>query len=473
MAVKLKWTPRVLGDAQRIYRSQTPFAADALPAMLAEIPAGANEYTDETAPAGDLYYRVSAVVGSREAVGDLAHNFTAGAVVPDGPDPMPPVWVARPLTGVINSHQGVIALDNGNFVTIDNNALYLRDAEFKLIASNTQTSVDLGQSGTPGYKLADMYEYDGKLWIMRYDNIEAWDATTLAYSPSDKVAVAPSSGFASHCAGPVVGDMYAIQYVGGAGATFIRQVNLATGATVQDIPLSTGIINAQGITYHFEKFYVTANGNQVYEVEPDGTVNGVIATITGGNTIEGISGRGDSLYILFDGGLDEIVELRRYTTPVPQTSGQTTGNVVVNGDLETGDFSGWIAPDYSLGTVLFGGGVGGKPDSNLARGNIFRMQSFLIPQEAWDQVDAGNATLDLAALTFGSGSGTVTLVTFDADRTQLDQANPTYQSGNWTAWADRSVTGMAVSPGARSFLVAMVSGSSNWYADEISAQLNW
>lgn len=102
MAVKIKWRPRVIADEQRIYRSATPFAKNALPLALAVVDAGASEYHDETAPSGDLYYRVSAVSGAGEAVSDIVQ---VGSVADYTPDPAYRYWrlLADGNQGAINT----------------------------------------------------------------------------------------------------------------------------------------------------------------------------------------------------------------------------------------------------------------------------------------------------------------------------------------------------------------------------------
>lgn len=83
MTVELKWTPRVVADEQKVYRDVVPFAKDALPSPLATIAAGASTYLDTTAPVGDVYYRVSAVLGAQEVVSDIVlAKVEAGGYVP-------------------------------------------------------------------------------------------------------------------------------------------------------------------------------------------------------------------------------------------------------------------------------------------------------------------------------------------------------------------------------------------------------
>lgn len=414
--------------------------------------------------------------------GGLPLNFVDLAGVGDGGGgDMDPIFVARPRTGPISAHQGLHALSDGRFITFDDNAIQMRDSDFNLLFQNTDTDADMGQDDTPGFKLADTFAIeDGgttTVYIQRYDEIHAWTVTVddFVYDATKNVAVdTVGIGYASHTLGPVAGHMYTIQYVEGSGATVIHEIDIATGVTVQNITLSSPIPLAQGIHYQWGKFYVTGNTDQIYEVEANGTNNGVIMTIVDASVIEGISGdQADYLYVLFDGSLDEVMEIKRFTTDVAQTTGQSTGDLISNGDFETGDFTDWVVADGSAGSVIFGGGAGGKPDSNIARGAVFRVQSFYIPQEAWDSVDAGTATLDLGGETFGSGSGLITAVAYDASRDQIAQANDTYTSGNFTAWIDRSNTGFALPVGSRSVLVALASGSGNWYADTVSLNINW
>ncbi|MCV2877620.1 hypothetical protein OE699_02040 [Sedimentimonas flavescens] len=80
MVVRLTWSPRVIADSQRIYRSDAPFTAETLPSPLDTISASASEYIDPTAEAGtDYWYAVAAVSGARIALSEVLAVTAAGS----------------------------------------------------------------------------------------------------------------------------------------------------------------------------------------------------------------------------------------------------------------------------------------------------------------------------------------------------------------------------------------------------------
>lgn len=402
------------------------------------------------------------------------------------PVPMADVWVASIASANPDAHQGLIRLPAplSGWITIDDVDIVRWSVDWVEQVRNGSTDVDMGQSGTPGYKLADGLLYNDHIWIHRYDAWHAWDVTTLVYNAALTVSTAADGGYASHSIGPVAGHAYCIRYDNTVGASYIREFDLATGLVVQDIALSINIFTAQGIHYEFGKFYVTGTESDVYEVETDGTVNGVIATIAN-TVIEGITSLGDSLFILFDGTSgNEVIELARYTTVVAQTTGQTSGDWVVNGDAETGDKTGWASNYNSSVGVINGGGVGAQDDSDLANrsnSDIFQgagveYQFYKIPQEAWDSVDAGTATIDTTSVQFGTQDGLVTTVLYGANRSQLVQTRfptPGYIDPGFGTWEDSGVSGFVVPVGSRSMLVAILLNGTSAFADDIGCVFNW
>lgn len=481
MALKLKWTPRVLGDVQRVYRSQTPFAADALPAMLAEIPANANEFTDETAPAGDVYYRVSVRDGAREAVSRSLHFFgETGAEPPI----IPPTytWVAGQEGPNLNYHQGV-GFDGSHYYLIDSNRLGKFDLAWSQVASNTNPLGDIGITG----KLIDGYVQDGKLWFVRNNKVEAFNTSDLTYSPADSVALSTPFSFSAVSGGPDPDLIYGIRYL--VSETKISIFNRITGAVQPDITLSQGITSAQGITYHLGKFYISANANKVYEVELDGTVNGIVGTFTPGSTIEGMAVKGNQLLVNFDGGIEGLFKLFPVVTNDPNPPAGTFDFPLENTDAETGDTTGWIAvggfgattgpsgaiPSPRDGSYLFWGGVASYS---------YGVQDVAIPYEAWASVDAGTATLDYSWFFAGdpASSGAkdesrVILRFYDDKMANIGLIAPPLDSSP-TAWTERTEAGQAVPAGTRVVRVEIqfkrnAGSQNNAYIDGVSATLNW
>ncbi|MEO1564129.1 MAG: hypothetical protein AAFR98_11895 [Pseudomonadota bacterium] len=408
----------------------------------------------------------------------------------------PTTWVASAASTNIEDHQGVQARTNGEFTTFDDATMTRWTSDWRILAANNTPSFDMGQQADPGFILPDAAEWpDGYIYMHRYDALWRWDAETLVHDASYAVAVTPDGGYASHAPGPVANMMYCVRFEAAPGATYIRQFDLTTGAVVQDIPLSSNIIEAQGITYAFGKFYITGTGNDIYEVETDGTNNGVIVTIPGAEIIEGISNRGDSLYVLFDDGSDsgldgryeEVMRVRRYTSAVTQTTGQTSGNWVQNPTAEQLPDQVFWQTTRQADLSIFrnggagGGGVGAQDDSDLAnrsnsilfQGGAFSQQVYEIPQEAWDSVDAGNATIEASGLAFGSDNVTYSVILYDDRRTELTRTTSGAMSPGFTTWQQWQATGFAVPAGTRSMFFVMQLEDSNAYADDASCVFNW
>lgn len=86
MAIAINWVDRnITVDKFRVYRASTPILDGALPAVLAEVPAGTYSYLDLTAVRNQVYhYRVSAVVGAEET---LSANMPLAYMPYTGPGP--------------------------------------------------------------------------------------------------------------------------------------------------------------------------------------------------------------------------------------------------------------------------------------------------------------------------------------------------------------------------------------------------
>jgi hypothetical protein len=86
MSLTLNWIDRnITVDKFRIYRANSVILDGALPAMLAEVPAGTFTYTDATAVRNQMYhYRVSAVVGTEET---LSSDMALAYMPYTGPGP--------------------------------------------------------------------------------------------------------------------------------------------------------------------------------------------------------------------------------------------------------------------------------------------------------------------------------------------------------------------------------------------------
>ncbi len=159
---------------------------------------------------------------------------------------------------------------------------------------------------------------------------------------------------------------------------------------------------------------------------------------------------------------------------VAQTTGQNSGELIVNGDAETSDTTGWLNHDPVMANI-FSGALGAKPDSRVFQGVAggFMNQSFMFPQAGWNRVDAGLATGDLTWQQVGTSSGSCSMTFYDATMTQLGQAYYVYTAVGFSAWVSRGGTGAAVPAGTRHVLVSIHAGGTNVQFDNISARLNW
>lgn len=72
MSIRLRWSPRVTGDSQSIYRSESIFDADSLPVALVSVDADVSFYEDTTTEQGKTYfYAVSIILGGRSALSEV------------------------------------------------------------------------------------------------------------------------------------------------------------------------------------------------------------------------------------------------------------------------------------------------------------------------------------------------------------------------------------------------------------------
>lgn len=89
MTIKLEWSVRSFGDSQKVYRSESKFEADNLPAVLASIDANVGTHLDVTSVADTVYYyAVETVLGSRTMLSDVVR---VAELESGGPPASPPV----------------------------------------------------------------------------------------------------------------------------------------------------------------------------------------------------------------------------------------------------------------------------------------------------------------------------------------------------------------------------------------------
>lgn len=126
MSVLLNWVPRHNGVTQEIYRSETTFNVDTLPAALTSLADTDNMYVDTTTADGvAYYYAVGAVLGARVALSSVIRVLgdTDVATIP------PPV---PPPAGVLTSYKidpfGDNSLRNGWNFQLSNGGNYVANS---------------------------------------------------------------------------------------------------------------------------------------------------------------------------------------------------------------------------------------------------------------------------------------------------------------------------------------------------------
>lgn len=83
MSVLLEWSPMMIGDSQRVYRSTAIFDADSLPSILATIAADDTRYEDSISIPITYFYAIEAVSGIRTALSSVEEIAHVGAIAAD------------------------------------------------------------------------------------------------------------------------------------------------------------------------------------------------------------------------------------------------------------------------------------------------------------------------------------------------------------------------------------------------------
>ena len=396
-------------------------------------------------------------------------------------EPVPPgfsdatYYVVTTSGPELGAHQGIITRADG-WVLIFNNALRRYDSDWVLQASNTNPMGDISASGD----MIDMFEYDGSLWGVRTnsgttDYINAWNATTLAYEAGKSVpfTAGPSfAGFSAVSDGPVMGYLYGVKE----SATVIEVHDIATGAHVEDISIGGTLSQCNGLQYADGYFYFAERPNDLRRcLATGGGLETVleIGSFTGMDGL-GLTSDGQALDILMDNTWDGVLRVNAIFGDVAQTTGQSSGELIVNGDAETSDMTGWFN-NNNLITNIFSGALGSKPDSRVFRGAAsgYMYQSFIFPQEGWDSVDAGTATGDLTWQQVGTSNASCSMTFFDENFLQLGQAYYSLSAPGFAAWVNRGGTGTAVPVGTRMVLIAVHTSGTNAQVDNIVASVDW
>lgn len=109
--IKLRWTPRVKGAEQRVYRGTTPFDINSTPAILDTLSPEANDYIDTSALEGVIYYYAIGVY-FESGIEILTPTKT---VVPSGTIVEPPVEIGPANVFKFNLSSGSnFSISSGN-----------------------------------------------------------------------------------------------------------------------------------------------------------------------------------------------------------------------------------------------------------------------------------------------------------------------------------------------------------------------
>lgn len=218
-----------------------------------------------------------------------------------------------------NPHQGIAVDVSGNVVTIDTNYLrrYAASNLTTLLASNSNP-VGAVQAATGGATnhICDGAIIGGELWSICnnfpalapiQEHFVVFNLSDLTLNRTYDISGDAGEQISSLCYVPTSGLIYACNYETGSK---IHIFNTA-GIYQSSINLSTTIVNAQGIEYVNGKLYISqeATGNPIWEVELDGTVNGVVYNRPTNGINEGISYDGTSLWVLDGDG--DLVRLEK------------------------------------------------------------------------------------------------------------------------------------------------------------------
>lgn len=487
MSLRLSWVDRNAGNneetAYRIYRNTVAFTAADLPPVLATVAANTEGYLDTAVADNTVYYYMV------EAVRPEGSRFT-GLVTTSTGNPVPVIiydwaqYIESPNTG---DHQGV-ARDDTHYYTIHNTRLAKFDRSWKQLLERANPLSDIpGASGS----MIDGFVKSGVLYVVRNNTIFGWNTSDLTPVSPTGVAITPAFSFSSVSNGPNEDNIYGVVY---SSSNQIIVYNRLTGAFVENITLSQTITGAQGLCYGPSligngdaAFYITAADNKLYHVTTLGAVTEVLS-VSGGTNIEGCVVDGTDVLILWDGSIQGVSRARALPQ-VTQTPSGTVTPTVVNADAETGDTSGWIVrkgqflatggpsgaiPAPNQGSYLFWGGTASESIAD---------QRFFVPAEAVDEIDAGNATVDISWWQAGDPAagtkdqGRIVSRFFDKNGTQIGVVIGPYRSSPET-WAQYSLLAQAVPANTRSYSLEIqmdrqAGTQNNSYFESPEITLNW
>lgn len=228
-------------------------------------------------------------------------------------------WVRKAyydMTG--NPHQGIAVDTTGTAVTIDTN--YLRrhtTSDFVTVLASNADPVGAIKTATGNANLNHLSDgciIAGELWVPcnKYPVVGAKDEYLAVFNLSDLTlnrwynVSAIDRHIASICYNPGDGLIYACDYTNGASLITFDTSGVHQG----NISLSTSLSLLQGIEKVGDKLYLSReeSTNPVYEVEFDGTVNGIVFSNPQAGANEGISYDGTFLYHMDGDGDLSVLE---------------------------------------------------------------------------------------------------------------------------------------------------------------------
>lgn len=217
-----------------------------------------------------------------------------------------------------NPHQGIAVDTLGNAVTIDTN--YLRrhtTSDFVTVLASNADPVGAIKTATGNANLNHLSDgciIAGELWVPcnEYPISGAKDEYLVVFNLSDLTInrwydiSAVNRHIASICYNPDTSLIYAVDYTNGASLITFNTSGVHQG----NITLSANYSALQGIEKVGDKLYMSREEvtNPIYEVEFDGTINGVIYSSRQTGINEGISFDGTFLYHMDGDGDLSVLE---------------------------------------------------------------------------------------------------------------------------------------------------------------------
>lgn len=250
--------------------------------------------------------------------------------------------------GDVDSHQGVDSDDTYDYTT-DTNAIYKRDAAGSLVTSNLDPIGDAAIGGSPTINhCGDVLHHNGLLYIpmeaypavggLYNAHIGVFNASDLSFVTAYNIsAQGHEAASIAHCDRDDL--LYIVDYDANNSTIYKYQTN---GTYVGTLTTSVAITNRQGITWHWDYFWISSDTNDEtvrvsytgdVTLAPAGGFAGIGFGQPAGIAYEGIGHRDDALLQLIDPGATERFEAWRPLRMSKGAQGGISCPGSVNGSL--------------------------------------------------------------------------------------------------------------------------------------------